>query len=223
MYLAQRRLRGGTHRKAHGLRLIFACETDGLRRRGRRPARRRVHAYLAVCGALRVVRDGDPHLAADCGRRTTHRGHNRNRRRDPQRERRYHRQLHPFLALELLSFIAKLDWTLDVQLDATGGQREGRKERCRPERKPEGRIGLELVSRRCRQRLPIWFRDPGVSWNLCRRVAAIDGADLEGHRRALRLDRKASESDRRDGHGPATVADADRHAHILSRHDDPVV
>ena len=221
--LSQRRLRGGTHRKAHRLRLIFACEIDGLGSRGRRPARRRIHTHLAVRRALRVIRDRDPNLTAHRGRRTASSGHDRNRRRHPQRERRHHRQLHPLLALELLPFVSKLDWTLDVQLGAAGRQRERRAERCRAERKPERRVRLELVSRRCGQRLPIWLGGPGVCWNLCRRVTPIDGANLQRHRRTHRRNRKPSESHRRHAHRPAAVADADRHAHVLSRYDDPVV
>ena len=56
-----------------------------------------------------MVRYGDPHFAIHRGRGPAPGGHDRNRRRDPQRELRHDRQLDPLFAFELLPFVAELD------------------------------------------------------------------------------------------------------------------
>ena len=70
---------------------------DAPSRQARPAAPRRSVALLAV------VRHGDAHFAIDGGGRSAAGRHDRDRRRDPQREPRHDRQLHPLLAFELLA------------------------------------------------------------------------------------------------------------------------
>jgi len=155
LVLPQRGLGLGTDGESHGLRFVFTRKADRPDGRGHAPSRRRADPDIALDALLAVISHCHPQIAIDGAAGSAPRRHDRDRRRDTQRELRHHGHFDPFFSLEPRPLVAVLHRARQRDIRAVKSQRHQRQEWGGPEWKTERGVGLELIARGIRQALPV--------------------------------------------------------------------
>ena len=208
------------HVEADRPRFVLAREPHGYGLGRGIPSRGQIQRDHALGRFRAGVGDGHTYLARGTGAD----GDDRDFGRHGDGEARRHLELHPLLAGKDVVDVAVPDGLFHRNAGPVQLHVEGRPERSRTEREPEGHVGVESVAVGSLHVVPMDAGGPGAGGNSDAALAEVHAGRGERLRAAGGGGGEAGQSDAADGHLlTAVIRGPQGHVDRLAWHDHPVV